>query len=589
MCGIIGTSSISVSNEVFQAGLDEIKHRGPDNQSIKKNDCVIFGHTRLSILDLDIRSNQPFEYQHKQRTIFATFNGEIYNFLSIKEELIQKGYIFHTQSDTELLCAAYCEYGTECFDRFEGMWAVGINEGNDLILSRDRRGKKPLYYTNTNGVVSFGSSLRSVSIISGQDKIDSKGVELYFALGFIPTSYSIYKDILKVEPGDIFHFEKKDDQFYLKEKRKSLFLLNQKTNQLSVKALIHDAVEKRLMSDVPVTTLMSGGVDSTIVTKLINEIIPGTEAYFVDFDDKKLSEKKWAAYLANRNDIKLNTLFLKPDDLKPAFQNYYSVFEEPFADYSGIPSIAIFKEVSRKYKVVLTGDGGDELFFGYPHYFKKYVLYTFFGLLKPFRNFKFVPYNIKTVLKGSKMEFESNYLKNHAVLTPFATSFINSHFNETISQSKSFLRAIIEYDRQFYNWPEKYLVKVDRSSMFSGIEVRSPFMDENLSHTVNKKPLLFLFTPYNSKLFLKISYFKVFGLKYLMATKKGFTPPINELRNENFTLQEFKVTKKFIEVNSPKLFVEIENMDFKMLERDKILFDRFFFFHEWIKKNNKFQ
>jgi len=585
MCGILGTTDKTISERQMELALKEIFKRGPDNQALIKNESVYFGHTRLSILDLDQRSNQPFSYKHGDRNILMTFNGEIYNYIVIKEKLLQKGYEFHTNSDTEVVCAAYCEYGLNCFDYFEGMWAVAINEGVNIILSRDRLGKKPLYYSHLkNQQLFFGSSLKSVSILSSNNKLSTEGIELYFALGFIPKNFSVIENISKIEPGSVFHFELKEQGCELTIQRKSVFRTQTTLDRRSVKKIIQDSVEKRLLSDVPVTTLMSGGIDSTIVTSILNKIKPNTEAYFVDFDDKKLSERKWADYLAQKNDIKLKRFLMPSDELKTAFIDYYSVYEEPFADYSGIPSIAIFKEVSKKYKVVLTGDGGDELFYGYPHYFKKLVLYTFFNVLKPFRNTNFLSKSIKTILNGNKKEFESNYLKNHGVLTSFASSFINKNFNESISKSGSFAKGIIEYDRDFYNWPEKYLVKVDRSSMFSGVEVRSPFMDENLIRKVKKIPTFFLFTPYSSKLFLKVLFFKIFGLKYFTATKKGFTPPIKELRKLNFVEKDFLELKQFLNNVSPNTYEQIKNVGYSDLKNDKILFDRFFFFNEWRNK-----
>lgn len=587
MCGILGTTALNISEEKMKLALKEIFKRGPDNQTLLKNEFIHFGHTRLSILDLEYRSNQPFSYSHKNRKFLVTFNGEIYNYLSIKEELLKKGYRFHTTSDTEVVCAAYCEYGVACFDFFEGMWALAINEEDDLVLSRDRLGKKPLYFSYTHDEqVFFGSSLKSVSILSDQNKLNSEGIELYFALGFIPKHYSIIKNISKIEPGYIYHFEIKEVGCKLIKVSKSIFKAKNNLNKLSVKQIIYASVEKRLLSDVPVTTLMSGGIDSTIVTSIINKFKPNTESYFVDFDDKRLSEKKWADYLAVRNGIKLNRFLIPSEDLNIAFKNYYSVYEEPFADYSAIPSIAIFKEISKKFKVVLTGDGGDELFYGYPHYYKKFFLYSFFNILKLFGDTKFLSESVKAIVRGNKKEFESNYLKNHAIVTPFATSIINMNFNDSLLKSKSFLKGILKYDRDFYNWPEKYLVKVDRSSMFSGVEVRSPFMDENLIRKVNKIPTLLLFTPFSSKLFLKLIFLKLFGLKYLTASKKGFTPPIEELRVANFKEEDFVELKRFLKTNCPNVYTIVEKQEYHKLEKDKILFDRFFFFNEW-KKNQK--
>lgn len=394
-------------------------------------------------MDLDVRSNQPFTYFHKERSIFLTFNGEIYNFIEIREALIVKGYKFNTESDTEVVCAAYCEFGMDCFDLFVGMWAIAINEGEKLILSRDRVGKKPLHYSvSRDGNVHFESSLRSVQILTNSKQISSSAVELYFALGFIPSHFTIYSDIYKVEPAKIMVFEKSKSTFNLILEKKSNFNQSNFDKSLTIKKQLFNAVKKRLISDVPVATLMSGGIDSTIVTVLINKIKPKTPAFFVDFDDAVLSEKKLANYLAKRNKIKLNTHLLSTEKITAAFQDYYKVYEEPFADNSGIPSIEIFKHVSSEYKVILTGDGGDELFYGYSHYYRKFIVFKLFNIIKLFKNSKFLPKNLYNVASGNKSEFESNYIKNHSIVTSFSEKYINDIFNKNIK--KSFIKGNIK-------------------------------------------------------------------------------------------------------------------------------------------------
>jgi asparagine synthase (glutamine-hydrolysing) len=583
MCGIIGTTNISIEDKLFDLGLDQINRRGPDSSTVKSNNYVKFGHTRLSILDLDSRSNQPFEYNilSKSKNILITFNGEIYNYLIIKKDLQLKGYKFKTESDTEVICAAYCEYGLNCFDYFEGMWAIIINDDSKLIISRDRVGKKPLYYCHLENNIYFGSSIKSVSIISHQKSLSPEAIELYFALGFIPKNYTIYQDIQKIEPGYIQYYEKVNDVFILKQESKSTFNNKFTVKSKNIKDLINHAVEKRLIADVPVTTLMSGGIDSSIISSLIYKYRPRSEAYFVDFNDRAFSEKKWAHYLARRNNIKLNTVVLNSEDLSKAFLDYYSAYDEPFADYGGIPSLAIFGEVSRKFRVVLTGDGGDELFYGYPHYFKKFIIYNYFIFLKIFVKIPFMPENLKSILTNKKVDFESNYLRNHGIVTNFAAQIINSNFNRIILESKSFIKGMIAYDREFYNWPEKYLVKLDRASMFYGVEVRSPFMDENLKKAIIVKSPLKLFTPFMTKLYLKIKFFRIFGFGYFFAKKRGFTPPIQELRNKYFRESDFLNLKDFLKLVCPRLYLEIVDINFTDIEKDKILFDRFFFFNQW--------
>ena len=585
MCGIIGTTNKNTSDEIFRKALSFLVNRGPDFQSYKKGNSVTFGHTRLAILDLDKRSNQPFLYQSKSKNLLLTFNGEIYNFQEIKEELASKNHVFTTNSDTEVVAAAYTEWGLSCFDRFKGMWALAIEDDDKLVLSRDRNGKKPLYYSSNNNIISFSSSLNSLKLISGNSDISKEGIELYFALGFIPKRNSVIRNINKLLPGEILVFKKNQEGYVLKSTHTSKYNYKPKT-KYSLKSSMEIAVKSRIISDVPISTLMSGGVDSTIVSALAKKSVQNLQSFFVDFEDKEFSEKKWADYLVKKNNINLKTVLLNDDDLSKAFKDYYNVYEEPFADYSGIPSIAIFKKVAEGYKVVLTGDGGDELFYGYPHYTKKTIVYIFFGILNFFKNNKFIPRNLKNIISGKKENFESNYLKNHGIITNYAAILIDSEFNSSIKREKSFLKGIIDYDRNFYNWPEKYLTKVDRASMFNSIEVRSPFMDEDLLKKVLKLPVFFLFTPFSKKLYLKLRFFNSFGFKYLFAKKKGFTPPIQNFRNKYFNEINLLELKEFIKPISTELYIKIKNIEFKELLEDKILFDRFFFFSQWIKSTN---
>ena len=588
MCGIVGTTDLSISSDRFEEALKIIQRRGPDNQSTFRDENIYFGHTRLAIIDLDQRANQPFKYEHNQRDLTVTFNGEIYNYISIREQLISKGYFFKTNSDTEVLCAAYLEWGITCFDYFEGMWSVVIfdNQLEQLIITRDRIGKKPMYYSLNNDNIYFSSSMWSVSLLVNEFEISAQGLELYFALGFTPDAFTIINNILKLEPAKTIVFQKRENKYVKINERISLFA-NGTAQKSKVTALFNESVLKRIVSDVPIATLMSGGVDSTIVTSVTKKFHPDTKTFFVDFDDKELSEFYWANYLSKRNNVDLNRIFLNSEDLFKSFLLYYEVYEEPFADYSGIPSIAIFKKVAEEFKVVLTGDGGDELFYGYPHYFKKWALHLLLKINRYIKISVVLNDNVKKIVQGTSDDFESNYLKNHAIVTPFSSSYINNRFNGVVKKANSFLKGIIQYDRDFNNLPEKYLVKVDRASMFSGVEVRSPFLDEALIEKAKKMPSWMLFTPYSSKLYLKIVYFKCFGFKYFLSKKKGFTPPIKQLRQEYFKEEDFIKLKDVIKDINLSLFEGIKDIAYSDLLEDSILLDRLFFFNLWYISYNK--
>lgn len=585
MCGIIG-SSAEQSNENFIGAMSFIESRGPDYNQFVSYNGVMLGHTRLAILDLDSRSNQPFIYENNARIVGIVFNGEVYNFIELKNRLLVLGYDFKTTSDTEVVCAAYLEWGNACFDYFVGMWAVGIIYENKIVLARDRNGKKPLYYArDPKGGLSFSSSLRSVQSLVGAKDVDANALELYFALGFIPQSYSIYQGICKVLPGEVIEFEKQTPPVYeLIARRVSVLNKFVKSKALSIRQEIKRAVDDRLISDVPIATLMSGGVDSTIVSYFVQKSAPDAVSFFVDFDDEKLSEKDMALYLAGRNGLKQEVLLVASENILSEFESYYQVYEEPFADYSGIASIAVFREASKHHKVVLTGDGGDELFYGYPHYFVKWVLLKSYPILRVFPSVanKLIS-SWQRIFSNGKEGFESGYLSRHGVVTPFAKEFIDKAFNVEVGKQKSLIRGLIEYDRVFYNWPEKYLVKVDRSSMAFGVEVRSPFMDEDLKQMVSKIPAFLLFTPFALKFFLKIVFFDLFGFRYLTAKKKGFTPPIQVLRDKHYRESDFDFTKSTLRRLNSNLYEAVKDIQFNELLKDKILFDRFFFFHGWLK------
>ena len=292
MCGIIGTSVLH-SNDSFSFAMGFIESRGPDYKQFIAYDGMMLGHTRLAILDLDSRSNQPFIYEHKAGTLGIVFNGEIYNFLDLKTRLSGLGYDFKTTSDTEVLCAAYLEWGNACFDYFVGMWAVGIVCENKITLARDRNGKKPLYYAHDGtGNLSFSSSLRSVQSLIGTKEVDANALELYFALGFIPHVFSIYKGICKVLPGEVIEFEKQTTPGYeLSSKRVSVLKNFVKPKARSIRQEIKRAVDDRLISDVPIATLMSGGVDSTIDSYFVRKSAPDAVSFFVDFDAKGVNNK----------------------------------------------------------------------------------------------------------------------------------------------------------------------------------------------------------------------------------------------------------------------------------------------------------
>ncbi|WP_298418024.1 asparagine synthase (glutamine-hydrolyzing) [uncultured Kordia sp.] len=588
MCGILG-SNTEISESDFHKVLKTLDRRGPDIQSAKKTDTFYFGHTRLAIVDLDERSNQPFFYAHEGKEITLTFNGEIYNFLSVKSELEALNFQFTTSSDTEVVAAAYLAWGKASFDKFEGMWALAVYEEDTkkIIFSRDRVGKKPLYiFDKENGEISFSSALKSIKEIHHSIKfqLNQEAISLYFALGFVPGKHSIYKDIYKVRAGEIIEYSYEAGKGYFYENNNFSSYSGKSDPKRTVKSHIEEAVKNRMISDVPYCTLLSSGVDSSIVTYYSKKHNPTIEAFTVGFNDPKLNELEGARKIAKRIGVKLNELYLDDADIEEAFLEYYNAYEEPFADYSGIPTLALFKKIGKHYRLAFTGDGGDELFFGYPHYWKKYVLYKLNRIQRilPFIK-NMAPAKIRNIISCKKEAFESEYLKLNFCVTESSENYINMVFSEVLKTDKNFMRATIEYDRKLNNLPDKYLVKVDRASMAYSVEVRSPLMDERLKKKTQKTSLWKIFTPFSLKLYLKLKYIKLFGLNYLFAKKKGFTPPVVQLINNAFSENEYAQFLKIIKTHHQEVFAYFENISFNKLKNRKLQYQRVYFFYEWLK------
>ena len=300
-----------------------------------------------------------------------------------------------------------------------------------------------------------------------------------------------------------------------------------------------------------------------------------------------MNELNEAKKIAKRIGITLQELFLEDKDIKEAFKEYYEVYEEPFADYSGIPTIALFKKIGKHYRLAFTGDGGDEIFYGYPHYNKKFILYLLNRAQKILPFIKLVlPSKLNEILVCSKTSIESEYLKLNFCVTTLSKSVIDNKFAEILEENKGFLRSTIDYDRRLNNLPEKYLVKVDRASMYSSVEVRSPFMDEDLKEKMKTVSLWKIFTPFSLKLFLKLKYIKLFGISYLFAKKKGFTPPIKKLVEESFIDNDYQKFKVYIKQHSPEVFDFYVNKSFEDINKNKLQFYRIYFFYKWLENQN---
>ena len=376
MCGIFGTT-LRYSSEVIERKLELMNFRGPDHTGIKEFDVsselkLTLGHVRLSILDLDARSNQPFVYNEN---ISIVFNGEVYNYKELKSQYLSD-VILRTTSDTEVICAMYEKFGTACVNYLNGMFAYVIYDSKNKILvgARDRLGKKPFYYWHTSRGFEFASQIKVVQY-GHQLEVDGLSRQFYVLQGYIPDPYCILKGVRKLRAGQqlIYHLENNQLEicnYWNIFDNTCGFTVPKSFDEAkeTVRDLLFDSVKKRLRADVPVGIFLSGGIDSSLTSAIVSKINHNICAYTIGFDNARYDESQYAKNVAKSLGIPIKVSMCVGEDQQQIFDDYINYFDEPFCDPSMIPSSLVAQKAREDVTVVLGGDGGDELFFGYSKY-----------------------------------------------------------------------------------------------------------------------------------------------------------------------------------------------------------------------------
>ncbi len=543
MCGIYFNSAF-VSNKLLNKTLENVKYRGPDNKDILRVANCTLAHLRLSIIDLDSRSNQPMS----KNNISIVFNGEIYNFLEIKDELLSLGCEFLTQSDTEVIIEAYRYWGISCLKKFNGMFAFVILDLslNKVFVCRDRLGVKPIFYNLDNNNLQVASL--SSMIISNKN-INKESIQLYTSFGYIPTPYTVYDNIFKLESGNYLEWDLKNKVYSNKSywSLKKDDNLKKDINNDDLKKLLIDCVKIRQISDVKIGSFLSSGVDSVFVSLLSKKLNNSFgSAFTIGFKEKKLDETPKASILADKIGVDHFSRSLDKDDLLISLENFIKAFDEPFSDSAALPSILLSKLYKKKMTVALSGDGGDELFYGYKHYkwanilnyvykIPFFIRIFFSNIIKFFNQFykgRFLYYLSGMLSHPNKNELAISFFSAFQPLNQIQKKYFFSSLNSELKNKINLIDKVAFVNN--YMWLESNNnVKVDRSSMYSSIEVRSPLLDYRLfdlwkngcfQYDNGKKSLL-------KKIILDFSNQGV--LNELSSEKKGFTVPISSwLRNE---------------------------------------------------------
>jgi len=553
MCGIAGYNF--TDPHLIKKMTDSITHRGPDGEGFYSDDKITLGHRRLSIIDPSEKANQPMHY--KQYTI--VFNGEIFNFKEIKQELIELNHSFNTNSDTEVILHAFEEWGTDCLNHFNGMWAFCIYDKikQELFIARDRFGIKPLYYYFENGLFIFASEIRAIQCHKLELSIDQSALNHYFYQKYVGPGRSIFNEIKKLEESHYILFDINDkqlkiNQYYnLEEEIEKVLSLSDKEKKKRISELIPDAVEKRLISDVPVGSFLSGGLDSSLISSIIAEKHPKFDVFSIGFTEQTFNELDYAKLVAKKIGV-IHHYQILPIDENLIFEVIGNI-DEPFGDSSLIPTNLLSKITRKKVTVSLSGDAGDELFGGYDTYLA-------------YKLARFVPNFLIRFLKKLTHLFPASD-KNHHI-TFKIIKFINDWDNDIQIRHLNWMSQTNEIQRKkllgdlfktntdiihlakgtklrliqlndFHNYlSNDILRKVDMASMAHSLEARVPFLDYRLVPLVLSLKENQKIKNFTTKYFLK-HFSKSFLLKQIIYRKKtGFSVPLSLWFKQSVRIQQ---------------------------------------------------
>ena len=567
MCGICGYINFNAKNETLSKEsllrmTLTLKHRGPDEEGYYIKGRAALGHRRLSIIDL-ATGQQPMSTEDNIYTI--VYNGEVYNFLQLKDELEQKGIRFRTRSDTEVILKSYKFYGEECLKSFNGMFSFAIwdNVNEKLFLARDRFGQKPLYYTLKNGIFIFGSELKAIlqhPLI--KKEIDPISLSKYLACDYIPYPRTIFKGIYKLEPAHCLVADKNGI-------RKKIYWDIAKTSieipkdARSIKEylidLLRESVRKRLISDVPLGVFLSGGIDSSAIVAMMAKLIrpKDIKTYTIGFREKGFDESQDARLISDYFNTDHHEEIVEPPQMLDAIDEIVGMLDEPFSDSSVIPTYIVSRFARKYVKVVLGGDGGDELFFGYPTFkghkyawlydnspkFAKNTIKLIAKHLPSSTGYMNIQYLLNKILKGLDYSEEAiRYQVWLGVFTPKEQKDILKHLNEQIIDTKSVYSEVVGYFDKIpgknllrkisYLYFKTYLVgdiltKVERASMANSLEVRAPFLDPDLAEFAFALPENLKLNGLTTKYIFKEALRPHLPRFIFNKTKHGFAIPVS--------------------------------------------------------------
>jgi len=557
MCGIIGTTSSRAvaDREWLCAGRDSLRHRGPDDggEWWSTDGRVGLGHRRLAIIDLSAAGHQPMQ----DGELCIVFNGEIYNFADLRFELAAKGHAFGSHSDTEVILAAYREWGTDCLSRLNGMFAFALYDERrkQLFMARDRAGEKPLFYAVAHGALRFASELKALMADPALPRrIDPEALDCYLAMGFVPGEHCMLQGVKKLAPAHALVFDLESGQSRLwrywrlpeLDASAAAGLANEAALLDELEALLEDAVRRQLVADVPVGVLLSGGVDSSLVTAMAVRAAPSVKTFTIRFPGYgQYDETEHARLIARHFGTEHMELEAADStvDLLPLLARQ---FDEPMVDSSMIPTYLVSRLIREHCTVALGGDGGDELFGGYGHYNRLLWMrqklgwiprYLRLPIAKAAEHLLPVGFKGRNWLQGLEVDLEGGL--------PLIASYFDRSTRQRLMEGQGNWALTAENIREqripktadllqratrmdFENYlAEDMLVKVDRASMLNSLEVRAPLLDYRLiEFAFGKVPSYLKATAISRKVLLKKLSARLLPPEFDQDRKQGFSIPL---------------------------------------------------------------
>ncbi|PEU75571.1 asparagine synthase (glutamine-hydrolyzing) [Bacillus anthracis] len=560
MCGYVGclynaAKRYSETEKIqFENMTNLLYHRGPDDQGYFRDEHVQFGFRRLSIIDLDA-GHQPLAYENERYILM--FNGEIYNYIELREMLIKQGACFSTQSDTEVIVALYAQVKEECVNYLRGMYTFVIwdRQEKKLFGARDHFGIKPLYIAQQNDITFFASEKKSILHVMQDKGVNPTALQHYFTYQYGPEPETLTNDINKIEPGHYFIKEiGKELEIY--RYWKPYFNASDKTKEDHIRAIrdvLYDSVKVHMRSDVPVGAFLSGGIDSSIIASIAKEINPNLLTFSVGFEHRGFSEIDVAKETAEKLGVKNYSVLVTPQEFMNEFPKIMWHMDDPLADPAAVPLYFVAKEARKHVTVVLSGEGSDELFGGYNIYREPNSL----------KMFSYIPTSGKTVLKAlsgvlkegfkgkSFLErgctpIEERYYGNAKIFREEEKIKLIKSYNESVNYkdvTKPLYNEIKNYDDvskmqyiDMYTWLRgDILLKADKMSTAHSLELRVPFLDKEVFDVASKIPTELKIANRTTKVILREAVRGIVPDHVLDRKKLGFPVPIRHwLKDEMY-------------------------------------------------------